>query len=155
MFITASKDCSAYLFDTHTIKCLKKYTNQVPVNSASIHPHFEHVMIGGGQEAMNVTTSDARSGKFEVKFMDMIFEDLFGTVKGHFGPVNSLAFHPSGHGFASGAEDGYVRVHTFDANYMQKQQRDDSKLEKAVQFADQMEKKTQAQKQALLDAGSI
>ena len=32
-------------------------------------------------------------------------------VKGHFGPINSVMFTPDGKGYASGGEDGYVRVH--------------------------------------------
>lgn len=27
------------------------------------------------------------------------------------GPINTLAVHPQGKGYASGAEDGFVRVH--------------------------------------------
>jgi len=36
---------------------------------------------------------------------------------GHFGPVNALTFSPDGKGFASGGEDGYVRLHHFDKSY--------------------------------------
>ncbi len=36
---------------------------------------------------------------------------------GHFGPVNALTFSPDGKGFASGGEDGYVRLHHFDQSY--------------------------------------
>ena len=32
-------------------------------------------------------------------------------MKGHFGPINSVMFTPDGKGYASGGEDGYVRVH--------------------------------------------
>ena len=38
-------------------------------------------------------------------------------MRGHFGPINTLAYAPDGRGYASGAEDGYVRLHTFDADY--------------------------------------
>ena len=40
-----------------------------------------------------------------------------GKVKGHFGPINTLAFHPSGKGYTSGGEDGYIRIHDFDPSY--------------------------------------
>lgn len=61
-------------------------------------------MLGGGQDAMSVTTTSQRQGKFEVRFYHIAFEDEIGRVKGHFGPINTLAFHPSGKGYASGGE---------------------------------------------------
>lgn len=47
----------------------------------------------------------------------MVYPNELGRVKGHFGPVNTLAFHPKGTGFSSGGEDGYVRIHHFDEDY--------------------------------------
>jgi translation initiation factor 3 subunit I len=66
---------------------------------------------------MSVTTTSAKQGKFEVRFYHFIFGDEIGRVKGHFGPINSLAIHPDGTGFASGGEDGYIRLHHFDDSY--------------------------------------
>ena len=76
----------------------------------------QQVVMGGGQEAMDVTSSSTR-GKFDARFYHMIFEEEFGRVKGHFGPINSVVFHPSGRGYSSGGEDGYVRMHEFDQTY--------------------------------------
>jgi len=122
-FITASKDTTAKLWHMDTFTPIKTYKTDRPVNSAAISPliyeNMEHVMLGGGQEAMDVTTSDTRTGKFEARFFHLTFMEEFGRVKGHFGPINSLAYHPTGRGYASGAEDGYVRLHTFDDTYYQ------------------------------------
>lgn len=38
---------------------------------------------------------------------------------GHFGPINSIAFHPSGNIIVSGGEDGYVRVQELDKEYLE------------------------------------
>merc|ERR1712098_224958 len=114
MLITASKDCTSMLFDADELTPLKKYVTERPVNSASLSPIYDHVVLGGGQDAMDVTTTSTRVGKFEARFFHMIFEEEFGRVKGHFGPINSVQFHPDGRGYASGGEDGYVRVHQFD-----------------------------------------
>lgn len=119
MFITSSKDCTARLFDIESLERIKTYQSDRPVNSASISPRREHIVLGGGQEAMEVTTTAQQSGKFEAQFYHMIYEEEFARVKGHFGPINTIAFHPDGRGYASGSEDGYVRVHRFDQKYFE------------------------------------
>ena len=53
-------------------------------------------MLGGGQEAREVTTTTTKAGKFDARFYHMIYEEEIGRVKGHFGPINSLKFHPDG-----------------------------------------------------------
>lgn len=73
--------------------------------------------MGGGQAAMDVTTTSTREGKFEARFYHKIFEDEIGRVKGHFGPLNTIAAHPAGTAYASGGEDGYVRIHHLDKPY--------------------------------------
>ncbi|XP_063687847.1 eukaryotic translation initiation factor 3 subunit I-like [Bolinopsis microptera] len=107
----------AKLFDAKTFQFLKSYKTDRPVNSAAISPIKHHILLGGGQEAMEVTTSHTKSGKFEARFFHLIFEEEIGRVKGHFGPINTLAFHPNGKQYSSGAEDGYVRIHDFDQSY--------------------------------------
>ncbi|PWZ37350.1 Eukaryotic translation initiation factor 3 subunit I [Zea mays] len=54
------------------------------------------VVLGGGQDAMNVTMTDCRAGKFEAKFYHKILQEEIGGVKGLFGPINALAFNPDG-----------------------------------------------------------
>lgn len=94
---------------------------------------------------MSVTTTSIRQGKFEARFWHRIFEEEVGRVKGHFGPLNTyvhaalhlhpskfdvllpfspgfcfefrIAVHPAGTAYASGGEDGFVRVHHFDESY--------------------------------------
>ena len=104
MFITASGDFTAKLIDTKTFKVLKVFETERPVNSAAISPLLEHVMLGGGQDANAVTTTSSKTGKFEVRFFRMIYQEEFGRVKGHFGPIHTVVFSPDGHSFVSGAE---------------------------------------------------
>ncbi|CAH1252970.1 eukaryotic translation initiation factor 3 subunit I-like [Branchiostoma lanceolatum] len=119
MFVSASKDTNAMLFDADSLDHLKTYKTERPVNSAAMSPRMDHVVLGGGQEAMQVTTTSTRIGKFDARFFHLIFEEEFGRVKGHFGPINSVAFHPDGRSYSSGGEDGYVRVHYFDPQYFE------------------------------------
>jgi len=119
MFVTASKDTTAKLFDSESLMCLKAYKTERPVNSAAISPILDHVVLGGGQDAMEVTTTSTKAGKFDSRFFHLIYEEEFARLKGHFGPINSLAFHPDGKSYASGGEDGFVRVQTFDSTYFE------------------------------------
>jgi len=117
MLISSSKDQTARLFDTKTLEHLKTYKSERPVNSASISPIREHIVLGGGEEAMQVTQTLTAQGGFEAKFYHLVFEEEFSRVRGHFGPINSLAFHPNGESFVSGGEDGFVRLNKFDQDY--------------------------------------
>lgn len=118
MFITASKDCSSNLIDPHNLTIVKTYKTERPVNGAVISPTHPHVLLGGGQDAQSVTTTAASQGKFETRFFHMIYGEEFGRVRGHFGPINALDIHPFGRSFASGSEDGFIRLHHFDVNYL-------------------------------------
>ena len=37
-----------------------------------------------------------KARKFDARFYHLVFEEKIGQVNGHFGPINSLAFHPDG-----------------------------------------------------------
>lgn len=116
-FITASKDKTARLIAARNLDILKTYVADTPLNSACMTNKKDYVILGGGQAAMDVTTTAARQGKFEARFYHKIFEDEIGRVRGHFGPLNTVAADPTGKSYASGGEDGYVRVHHFDKGY--------------------------------------
>ena len=115
--ITAGKDKTAKILSARDLSVLKSYSADTPLNTAAITPKKDFVILGGGQAAMDVTTTSARQGKFEARFYHKIFEDEIGRVRGHFGPLNTVAVHPQGTSYASGGEDGYVRMHAFDKSY--------------------------------------
>lgn len=122
--ITASKDHSAKLWSFHDFSLLKTFSADHPVNSAAVSPIFFHILLGGGQEASEVTTTGDRQGKFEAKIFHMVYEEELGRVKGHFGPINTVAFSPNGRQYVSGGEDGFVRLHSFDEDYFTKGEED-------------------------------
>ena len=105
------------LIATDDLQSLHTYVADTPLNSAALTPVKDFVILGGGQAAMDVTTTSARQGKFEARFYHKIFEEEIGRVRGHFGPLNYVAVPPKGTGYCSGGEDGYVRVHHFDKPY--------------------------------------
>ncbi|KAH0521410.1 Eukaryotic translation initiation factor 3 subunit I [Microtus ochrogaster] len=124
-FLTGSTDNSCCLWDCETGKQL----NPLKTNLA-IHTHgfnfggniimlstdkqmisafsiiYDHVVLGGGQEAMDITIPSTRIGKFEARFFHLAFEEEFGRVKGHFGR--------DGKSYSSGGKDGYVHILFFD-----------------------------------------
>ncbi|KIV82023.1 eukaryotic translation initiation factor 3 subunit I [Exophiala sideris] len=116
-FITAGKDKAAKILSARDLSILKTYVADTPLNTAAITSKKDFVILGGGQAAMDVTTTSARQGKFEARFYHKIFEDEIGRVRGHFGPLNTIAVHPQGTAYSSGGEDGYVRMHNFDKAY--------------------------------------
>jgi translation initiation factor 3 subunit I len=85
--ITASKDKTAKLVSAIDLEVLKTYPTDTSLNSACITPTKDYVILGGGQAAMDVTTTSSRQGKFEARFYHQIFEDEIGRVRGHFGPL--------------------------------------------------------------------
>ncbi|KEP60293.1 UNVERIFIED_CONTAM: eukaryotic initiation factor-3, delta subunit, putative [Hammondia hammondi] len=125
LMLSSCSDGSAKLWDTIDFKCLKTYQTDRPLNACGISPRFNkageerkcHVMLGGGQAAEDVTTTASGEGKFEALIYHMVYQEELGSCKGHFGPLNTLCWMPDGNGYASGGEDGYVRIYHFDEPY--------------------------------------
>ncbi|PVH76250.1 putative eukaryotic translation initiation factor 3 subunit I [Cadophora sp. DSE1049] len=90
-FITASKDKTAKLINATDLQVMKTYVADTPLNSASITPNKDFVILGGGQAAMDVTTTNTRQGKFEARFYHKVFEEEIGRVRGHFGPLSKTS----------------------------------------------------------------
>lgn len=81
--------------DVDNLKILKTFVTDTPLNTAALTPKKDFVILGGGQEARDVTTTSQRQGKFEARFYHKIFEDEIGRVRGHFGPLNTVWLPPS------------------------------------------------------------
>mmetsp|Transcript_51410 Transcript_51410/g.95078 ORF Transcript_51410/g.95078 Transcript_51410/m.95078 type:complete len:533 (-) Transcript_51410:56-1654(-) len=78
------------------------------------------IIAAGGQDVRDVAGSSV-DGQFETLLLVLgrteefpVALEVTGSVKGHFGPVHTLAFSTDGKAIASGSEDGYVRLHAFD-----------------------------------------
>uniref|UniRef100_A0A0N4Z289 Eukaryotic translation initiation factor 3 subunit I n=1 Tax=Parastrongyloides trichosuri TaxID=131310 RepID=A0A0N4Z289_PARTI len=115
--ISSSADKTAKVFHARTLQLLKTFKSGRPVNSAAISPTRDHIILGGGEEAMNVTQTSTSSGQFEARIYHLIYEQEFAKFKGHFGPINTLVFHPEGDIVITGGEDGYIRIQELDEKY--------------------------------------
>lgn len=118
MILISSKDNTAVLLDAETLEVKKTYTSNRPLNTCAFNPKLNHVLFAGGQDANDVTITKAKDGDFAVDFYHTVYEERLGAVSGHFGPVNTVAVSPDGLMFASGGEDGFIRLHHFDQTYL-------------------------------------
>eukprot|EP00455_Lapot_gusevi_P012664 TRINITY_DN16055_c0_g1_i1.p1 TRINITY_DN16055_c0_g1~~TRINITY_DN16055_c0_g1_i1.p1 ORF type:complete len:117 (-),score=27.90 TRINITY_DN16055_c0_g1_i1:76-426(-) len=95
--LTCASGRDVLFFSVENGDLLKSYTLPRPLTCAALHPHLATFITASNQENW-VRTYDFQTGK-EVD-----------CQKGHHGYVRSLAYSPSGDTYASGSEDGTVRI---------------------------------------------
>lgn len=64
------------LLSSRNLAILKTYISDTPLNTASVTPKKDFVILGGGQAAMDVTTTSARQGKFEARFYHRVSTNM-------------------------------------------------------------------------------
>ncbi|XP_019498866.1 PREDICTED: serine-threonine kinase receptor-associated protein [Hipposideros armiger] len=79
-----------------SLEPIKSFDTPATINSASLHPEKEFLVAGG--EDFKLYKYDYNSG-----------EEL-ESYKGHFGPIHCVRFSPDGELYASGSEDGTLRL---------------------------------------------
>jgi translation initiation factor 3 subunit I len=82
MLITCGKDGAANLLNPRTFEPVRVFNFVKPCRAASISPLYEsteiqkfHVLLAGGQDARDVTTTSAKEGGFEMKLMSIIYNE--------------------------------------------------------------------------------
>lgn len=75
---------------------IKEFEAPVQINSAALHPD-KKVFVSGGED-------------FKMYKFDYESGDELESFKGHFGPVHCVKFSPDGDLYASGSEDGTLRL---------------------------------------------
>jgi hypothetical protein len=80
MLITCSKDGFAKLLHPRTLEVIREFAFVKPCRAACISPLFDstdnqkfHVLLAGGQDARDVTTTKATEGGFEIRLMNIIY----------------------------------------------------------------------------------
>lgn len=86
----------AIFFDTTSLKEVKRYTMNTDINSVSLNPSKTY-FVAGGQD-------------FLMYKYDYITGTQLDSSRGHFGPVHCVRFSPDGEVYASGSEDGTLRL---------------------------------------------
>lgn len=65
--------------------------------------------------------SESAEGRLESVLLHMAYGDVLGYIGGSLiSPTNSIMFMPDGKGFATGSEDGNLRIYRFDPSYFDK-----------------------------------
>lgn len=101
------------------------FNKKAPVRTAFFSPLMSvengkfHVIIGGGQDPKDVTTTKSKEGGFESKLYNMITHEELAIIKGHFGPVHSLEISPDGRTLVTASEDGTIRAQRFPLEYIE------------------------------------
>ena len=111
MLYTCSRDGTCKLLHPQTFDEIRNYQFDFPCRDCCVNPLYQsednqkfHVLMCGGQDAKDVTTTGAQKGGFDMKLYNIIYNEMLANIKGHFGTVHSVAFHPDGMSFASGSE---------------------------------------------------
>eukprot|EP00128_Syssomonas_multiformis_P017187 Colp12_sorted_trinity150504_noHs@17358 len=94
--VVATHGTTVSCLDGQTLEVIKTFKLDVPVNSASLHPTSDKLVTGGQDFYLHVLDY-ATGAELEV-------------YKGHHGPVHCVRFAPDGEVYASGSEDGTVRL---------------------------------------------
>ncbi|KAK9710581.1 WD domain, G-beta repeat [Popillia japonica] len=92
----AHSNTVTFLNADNVVTKIKDFTIPTTVNSASLHPD-KSIFVAGGD--------DLKVYKF-----DYITGTEIESFKGHFGPVHCVRFSPDGELYASGSEDGTLRL---------------------------------------------
>lgn len=120
LMTTTSDDFTCCTWDMVNREMVNTFVTDRPLNASALHPRFlsqqdtvNHIIIAGGQKAASVANKGGEAG-FQVLIYHAIFEDLLGSIKGAYSPINCVAWLPDGNGFLAGAEEGNVRVYFFE-----------------------------------------
>ncbi|EFJ21886.1 hypothetical protein SELMODRAFT_151778 [Selaginella moellendorffii] len=95
-YITTADGNSVKFWDANHFGMVKSFTMARPMESASLYPALGKFVAGGDD--------------MWVRVFDFYTGEEIECCKGHHGPVHCVRFSPGGESFASGSEDGTIRI---------------------------------------------
>ncbi|CAH1761635.1 12842_t:CDS:10 [Entrophospora sp. SA101] len=96
-YITCTAGKIVYFLDAATYRVAKSIATAYDVSSVSLHPDHKRFVAGGSNDLW-VRIYDFESGK-ELE-----------VYKGHHGPIHTVSYSPDGEIYATGSEDGTIRL---------------------------------------------
>jgi len=94
--------------DTEPVAIVKKFKTETKILSASLHPSLDETNFPSNEDSHNTFVcggEDLLVYKYNID-TGMVLD----SCKAHFGPVHCVRYSPDGHLFASGSEDGTLRL---------------------------------------------
>ena len=95
-YVTTSGGQQVKFWDSTTFAPAKEATFEFEVECAALSPSSKYFAVGGTDMWVHLHSFDT-------------LEEV-DTGKGHHGPVHSVQFAPDGDSYASGSEDGTIRI---------------------------------------------
>ncbi|CAK9174724.1 unnamed protein product [Ilex paraguariensis] len=96
-YITTADGSTVRFWDANHFGLVKSHSMPCNIESASLEPKHGNKFIAGGEDMW-------------VHVFDFTTGEEIGCNKGHHGPVHCLRFSPGGESYASGSEDGTIRI---------------------------------------------
>uniref|UniRef100_A0A0E0CHF0 Serine-threonine kinase receptor-associated protein n=1 Tax=Oryza meridionalis TaxID=40149 RepID=A0A0E0CHF0_9ORYZ len=96
-YIITADGSSVKFWDANYFGLVKSYNMPCNVESASLEPKYGNRFIAGGEDMW-------------VHVFDFFTGEEITCNKGHHGPVHCVRFAPGGESYASGSEDGTIRI---------------------------------------------
>jgi serine-threonine kinase receptor-associated protein len=101
--ITGAGGKEVNFWNRNTFALSASFSVNSEVNSASLAPDAQTFVVGGNDFWARVYT-------FKSSTSDPVGGKELEVLKGHHGPVHTIRFAPDGQAFASGSEDGTIRL---------------------------------------------
>ena len=96
-YITTADGSTVKFWDANYYGLVKSYDMPCTIESVSLEPKYGNKFVAGGED-MWVHVFDFHTG------------NEIACNKGHHGPVHCVRFSPGGESYASGSEDGTIRI---------------------------------------------
>lgn len=95
--ISATGGKSVYFFEAHTRRLIKNISTPYEVSSVALHQQSRKFITGGSSDTW-------------VRVYDYDTEQELEVYKGHHGSIWSVSFSPDGKLYATGSEDGTIKL---------------------------------------------
>jgi len=115
--LTVAAGQNVTFFDMSTLTQIHSY--KMPIHfreegGASLHPSGKKFIAGGGRRGGSMALGAVKGGELGCDLKVYVFDFDTGKElechKGHHGPVRCLRYHPDGKSYATGSEDGTIRL---------------------------------------------